>query len=163
MGIMSDWISPEFLSFLPFLGLVAAAAAFGGQWGARDWYKSLSKPRWTPPNWLFPVAWSVLYVMIAVAGWMVWRASGENLGPALWVWVLQLLLNAGWSYVFFGRQDIGLALVTIAALWLSIAGFILLAWPVDESASLLFVPYLVWVSFAAALNLSIRLRNPTRA
>lgn len=160
---MPEWISPDIVSFAVFIGFVIAAAAFGGQWGADPWYRALSKPSWTPPNWLFPVAWSVLYLMVAFAGWLIWETPTEQRFLILSFWGAQLLLNATWSYIFFGRKEIGLALIQLIALWLSIAGFIALAWPVNQTAGLLFVPYLIWVSYAGALNASIWRRNPVRA
>ena len=156
---MPDWISTDLLSFFAFLGAVAAAAAFGGQWGAGPWYNALSKPSWTPPNWLFPVAWSVLYIMVAVAGWLVWRTPHPDQPLLLGLWAAQLFFNALWSYIFFGRKNLGLALAELGLLWLSIAAFTVLAWPVEPTAALLFVPYLVWVSYAGALNASIWHRN----
>jgi tryptophan-rich sensory protein len=97
--------------------------------------------------------WALLYVMIALAGFIVWRAQG--LGAALWLWLVQLVLNGAWCWLMFSRQQIGLALVDIAALWLSILTFIVIAWRVRRSASLLFVPYFLWVTFAAALNFEV--------
>lgn len=143
----------RFISLFVFIALVGAAAATGGRFMPGEWYQSLAKPSWTPPDWLFPIAWTVLYFMIAVAGWLVWRREGFRL--ALAIWGLGLLLNATWSYVMFGRHDIGLALVDIAALWLSIAAFIWASWSVDRNAAYLFAPYLAWVSFAAALNAAV--------
>lgn len=156
---MLDWISGDIASFAVFVGLVVAAAVFGGQWGAGPWYNSLSKPSWTPPNWLFPIAWSILYLMIAIAGWLIWVTPHEKRTLLLAIWGGQLLLNATWSYLFFGRKELALALVEIAAMWLSIAAFTVLAWDVNQRAALLFMPYLVWVSYAAALNASIWVRN----
>jgi tryptophan-rich sensory protein len=160
---MPDWISSSVLSFAVFVGLVIATAAFGGQWGADPWYKMLSKPRWTPPNWLFPIAWTIIYLAIAVAGWTVWD-TGEPEWPALMaLWAAQLIANAIWSYIFFGRKEIGLALADIALLWVLIAAFIVLAWDGNRLAGLLFLPYLLWVSYAGALNLAIWRRNPVRS
>jgi tryptophan-rich sensory protein len=160
---MPDWISPDIFSFAVFTLMVVAAATFGGQWGAGPWYDSLSKPAWTPPNWLFPVAWTILYLMIAVAGWLIWETPNERQNLLLGVWGAQLLLNAGWSYIFFGRKELGLAFAELTGLWLLIAAFVFLAWPVNQNASLLFVPYLIWVSYAGALNAAIWRRNPVRA
>ncbi|MEQ1717258.1 MAG: TspO/MBR family protein [Hyphomicrobium sp.] len=145
------------LSFLVFLALVSAAAVTGAQYMPGPWYEALNKPSWTPPNWLFPIAWTVLYVMIAIAGWLVWKKEGA--GSALMIWGVCLVLNALWSYVMFGRHDIGLALINVAALWLAIIAFIWAAWPVDRTASYLFMPYLVWVSFASALNAAVFAMN----
>lgn len=159
---MTELISSAPFSFAVFVGLVIAAAAFGGQWGAGPWYNALSKPGWTPPDWLFPVAWTVLYLMMAVAGWLIWETPHPSRPVLLAVWGAQLFLNALWSYIFFGRKDIGLALAELSGLWALIAIFVVLAWPVNREAALLFLPYLVWVSYADALNLAIWRRNPVR-
>jgi tryptophan-rich sensory protein len=159
---MTELISSAPFSFAVFVGLVIAAAAFGGQWGAGAWYNALSKPGWTPPNGLFPVAWTVLYLMMAVAGWLIWETPHPSRPALLAVWGAQLLLNALWSYIFFGRKDIGLALAELSGLWVLIAIFTVLAWPVNREAALLFLPYLIWVSYAGALNAAIWRRNPVR-
>ncbi|MBX2805446.1 MAG: tryptophan-rich sensory protein [Hyphomicrobiales bacterium] len=160
---MLDWISPELLSFFVFVGLVISAAAFGGQWRAGRWYQLLDKPSWTPPNWLFPIAWTIIYFMIAMAGWQIWETPHAGTLLPLVVWGIQLLLNTAWSYIFFARKQIGLALADIVALWLSIAAFIILAWDINRAAAWLFVPYMVWVSYAAALNATILTRNPVHS
>jgi len=157
---MPSWVSYHMLTFILFLALVAGAAFFGGQWDGKDWYRTLSKPRWTPPGWLFPPVWTLLYVLIAIAGMQAWNAEHESRVLLLALWGAQLLLNGLWSFIFFGRKKIGFALAEIAVLWLIIAAFIAVAWPVDAMASALFVPYLAWVSYAAALNASIWRRNP---
>jgi tryptophan-rich sensory protein len=136
-----------------FLALVAAAAYFGMTYEPGPFYAALQKPAWTPPNNWFAPVWTVLYVMIALAGWIAWRAQG--FGPRLWLWLLQLCLNGAWSYLMLGEKQITSALVDNSALWLAILTFIVVAWPVRRSAALLFVPYLLWVSFAAALNFEI--------
>lgn len=159
---MTELISSAPFSFAVFVGLVIAAATFGGQWGARPWYNALSKPGWTPPNWLFPIAWTVVYLMMAVAGWLIWETPQANRPMLLAVWGTQLLLNALWSYIFFARKEIGLALADLSGLWLLIAIFVMLAWPVNREAATLFLPYLVWVSYAGALNAAIWRRNPVR-
>ena len=160
---MPAWISPNLASLLLFILLVGATGALGGQWGAGPWYAALAKPSWTPPNWLFAPAWLLLYLMIALAGWLVWTTPHESRTLLLTLWGAQLLLNAAWSYIFFGRHAIGFGLVDILALWAAIAAFAAAAWPVNQTASLLFIPYLLWVSFAAALNASIWLKNPATA
>jgi translocator protein len=141
------------LSLIVFLALVAAAAVTGMQFRPGEWYEALAKPEWTPPNWLFPPVWTALYIMIAVAGWRVWLAQG--FGRATVIWAIALVLNAAWSYVMFGQHQIALAAVDITALWLAILAFILVARHVDALAAGLFVPYLAWVSYAAALNFAI--------
>jgi len=136
-----------------FFALVAAAAVTGARFEPGPWYDTLVKPSWTPPKWLFPVAWTVLYAMIAVAGWLVWKAEG--IGAALVVWAVGLALNAAWSWLMFGEKQIGWALADLVGMWLSIVVFIVLALPVSQTAAWLFVPYLVWVSYAGALNFAI--------
>ncbi|MFP4519875.1 MAG: TspO/MBR family protein [Oceanicaulis sp.] len=144
----------------PFLGLVFLASLTGGVFRPGAWYKSLDKPAWTPPDWLFPVAWGLLYVLMAYAAWRVWDVAG--LGLAIGVWGVQLVLNAGWSAVFFGMKSPGLALAELVALWVAVAATIGLFAPIDTLAALLLTPYLVWVSFAAVLNLEI-VRRRARA
>jgi translocator protein len=142
-----------------FIGLVAVVSTTGSMFRPGSWYEALAKPSWTPPGWLFPPVWAVLYLMIAIAGWRVYMTSG--LGPALAVWLIGLMLNGAWSYIMFGQQQIGVAALDIVALWVTIVAFIALTWNGDRVASLLFVPYLVWVSYAAVLNIEIYRLNPT--
>lgn len=149
----------SYLSLLPFLAAVAVTAITGMRFMPGAWYETLSKPVWTPPNWLFGPAWLVLYIMIAIAGWLVWLKAG--FGLALLVWVLQLAFNMAWSWIMFGRREIGLAFADLVLMWISIAAFIVLAMPIDTVAGWLFVPYLAWVSYAGALNLAIWRLNPT--
>lgn len=143
----------RYVSLAVFFALTFAAALTGGLFKPGAWYAGLAKPSWTPPNWLFAPAWTVLYIMIAVAGWRIWEAGHR--GPALWLWIGGLIVNALWSYLFFGLQKPGIAFVDLVAMWLSIVAFIVIARGVDTTASLLFVPYLAWVTFAGALNFAI--------
>jgi len=143
----------KYLSLLSFIGLVIAAALSGAQFTPGPWYEALSKPSWTPPNWLFPVAWTVLYLMIAIAGWLAWKSGGVS--SAVTIWGIGLILNALWSYLMFGRHEIGLALIDVVALWLATAAFIWAAWELEPMAAYLFMPYLAWVSIAAALNFEV--------
>jgi len=146
------------ISAIVYALLVTAAAATGGIFKPGEWYERLDKPGWTPPNWMFPVVWTMLYLMIGAAGWITWRLSG--LGLATGLWLAQLVLNAGWSWLFFGRKRMDLAFIDVVAMWLAIAAFIVVAWPVSPTASLLFVPYLIWVTVAAALNKRVWDLNP---
>ncbi len=148
----------KWASLAVFLVLVAAAAATGGQFEPGDWYAALNRPSFTPPNWVFPIAWTILYVMIAFAGWRIWLAAGMS--APLAVWTVGLILNAAWSYLMFGKHMIGAALVDIYALLAVIIAFIILAWPKDRLASALFIPYALWVSFASVLNFAIWQLNP---
>lgn len=145
-------------SLLMFLALVAVVAVMAAKYTPGAWYGGLAKPWWTPPNWLFGPVWSVLYVMIAVAGWLTWHAQEATL--ARLIWTLQLVLNGIWSPIMFGRHDIGLALVVIVAMLISIMSFVAVTWRRQRSAALLFVPYLAWVGFATALNFAVWRLNP---
>lgn len=150
-----DW------SLAVFSVLVVAAASSGVFFKPGEWYRALRKPSWTPPNWLFGPVWSVLYIMIAFAGWIVWTAGTG--GAAMWLWALQLLINATWSGIFFGLRRMDLAFYDIVLLWLVVAGFIAAAAPISTTAALLFVPYLIWVTIAGALNWTVWRMNPSRA
>ncbi len=143
----------KYTGLVVFLALVALTAFSGATFLPGPFYAALLKPAWTPPGEVFAPVWAVLYVMIAFAGWIVWRAQG--LGPALWLWLVQLALNGAWPWLMFGRRQIDIAVFDISALWLVIAAFIVVAWPVRRSASALFIPYFLWVTFAAALNFEI--------
>ncbi len=153
---------------LPWLvGFLAAsfgAAALGGWFTSRSlgaWYASLRKPCWTPPGRVFGPVWTVLYVQMAVAAWLVRRGVSRRPAmagagrAALAAWAIQLLLNVSWSAVFFGRRRLLDGVWVIAALWSAIALTVALASRVSRAAGLLLVPYLAWTSFAAALNLRI--------
>ncbi len=117
------------------------------------WYASLAKPAFNPPDWLFGPVWTVLYVMIGIAGWLVWERDRKSRPTMLW-WV-QMALNFLWSPVYFGAHQIGLALFIILLLLAAILAFITTAWRDDRMAAWLFVPYAAWVAFASLLNGSI--------
>ena len=121
------------------------------------WYASLEKPVFTPPDWVFGPAWTVLYILIAIAGARTWLA--ECSGRAMRLWFAQLVFNFAWSPAFFGWQDPAAALVIIIALLISVAAFILVSWRRDRLSATLFLPYLGWVAFATALNAAIVLMN----
>lgn len=141
-----------------FIVIVFIAASSGALFKPGEWYEGLRKPGWTPPRWAFPVVWSILYVAIGYAGWLVWSTAGWSL-PLL-LWGVQMVANALWSFFFFGMRRMDLALIDVSVLWLSIALFIIVAWSIAPLASLLFVPYLAWVTAAATLNHSVRRLNP---
>jgi benzodiazapine receptor len=117
------------------------------------WYAGLRKPRFNPPNWVFGPAWTILYVLIAIAGWRIYAAAGG--GTAMAVWIAALALNFLWSPVFFGLRRPAVALVVVLALLAAIAVFVVLTWPIDRAASVLFLPYLAWVAFATILNAAV--------
>ncbi|MBA1147124.1 tryptophan-rich sensory protein [Ectothiorhodospiraceae bacterium WFHF3C12] len=148
------------LTLLAFLGACAAAAATGALFSPGSWYRGLDKPAWTPPDWLFPVAWTLLYLAIAVAAWRVAYSGAAVVPLALAVWACQIALNAIWTPVFFGLRRLRGALVILAFLWLAVLATLVCFLAADVLAGLLIVPYLAWLSYAAALNLSVWRRNP---
>ena len=140
-----------------FVVATAAISVFGATFRPGAWHAALAKPPWNPPNWVFAPVWTTLYVMIAVAGWLAWRAEG--FGRAVMIWGLALVANGLWSYLFFGQQLIGVALVDIVVLLVLIVAFIATTWQPARSAALLFVPYLLWVAYATSLNAAIWAMN----
>jgi translocator protein len=123
-----------------------------------DWYASLAKPEWNPPGWIFGPVWTVLYLMMAVAAWRVWRRLGWC--RALWIYLAQLLLNAAWTPIFFCAREIGWAFAEIVALWVAILCTVVAFRRVSRAAGWMLVPYLTWVSFAAILNFTLWRMNP---
>jgi len=134
-----------------FVALVALAALFGAQFEPGPWYEGLDKPPLNPPNWVFGPVWSLLYLAIAIAGWLVWRARPASAEP-LALWGSQLVLNAGWSLLFFGLHRPGIALVEILLLLALLIATTVSFFRVRALGGLLLVPYAAWVSFAAYLN-----------
>ena len=132
------------------LGSIATTTSIG------TWYPQIEKPVWTPPAVVFGPAWTVLYVLMGVSLWMVWRdGAGRPRLNAMALFAVQLLLNAAWSFIFFGMRSPGWALLEIVLLWVAIAATIAAFARIRPWAAALLVPYLLWVTFAAALNLAI--------
>ena len=149
------------LSLIPFLVACAAAGASGAAFRPGDWYRRLDKPSWTPPDWVFPVAWTALYLLIAWAGWRVGlRAGTGEAAMALGLWACQIALNTLWPPLFFGLHRPERGLVVIVLLWLTVATMLGTFFSIDGLAGLAVVPYLLWVSYAAVLNIAIWQRNP---
>jgi tryptophan-rich sensory protein len=146
------------LYFAVFLGSCFSAGATGGLFPPGAWYERLKKPIWTPPSWLFPVAWTVLYFCMAYAG--ARAAIQPDNGLAMALWALQIALNTLWTPVFFGLRRIWHGLLVLTALWLAVLATMLALWQVDTIAGILFVPYLCWVSVAWMLNFSVLRLNP---
>ncbi|WP_108660645.1 TspO/MBR family protein [Acuticoccus kandeliae] len=151
-------------ALLVFIAVNCAAAATGGIFRPGRWYETLRKPSWTPPNWLFGPAWSLLYAANAFAGYLVWQYGGPgDITVAMAFYALQLILNGCWSAIFFGMRRPDLAFGELIFLWLAILGTILTFWPLRTDAALLLLPYLAWVTFAGALNFAVwQLNAPQR-
>lgn len=121
-----------------------------------EWYQSLRKPANTPPDWVFGPVWSVLYLLMAISAWLVWRQGGWSKSPgALGLFALQLVLNFLWSAIFFGLRSPGAAVAEIVVLWLAILATAIAFWRRSKIAGGLLLPYLAWTSFAAWLNFAI--------
>lgn len=149
-----------FLALGGWLALCFAASATGVFVSPAGWYAELHKPAWNPPNWIFGPAWTLLYVLMAVAAWLVWCEGGwKRQRLPLGLFLLQWLLNALWTPLFFGLHRAGLAFAEIVLLWLALATTLGLFWHVRKAAGVLLVPYLAWVTFAAALNFTIWMLN----
>ena len=136
------------------VGAVASADAAG-------FYDKLSRPEWAPPASLFGPVWSLLYLLIAIAAWLVWKDAGfRGASLALSMMIAQLAANALWTWIFFAWHRGALALIEIIVLWILIVITMILFWRVKPVAGALFVPYLLWVTFASALTYSMWQRNP---
>jgi len=147
------------VAFIAFLAPCLAVSAIGGAITATSvgtWYQSLAKPPFNPPDWIFAPVWTVLFFMMAIAGWRVWRRDGLRKSRlALMLFACQLVLNLAWSILFFGFRSIGAALVEILVLLLAILATTVMFWQRDRVAGMLFVPYAGWVAFATALNAAL--------
>jgi len=150
---LAGWLAASFAAG----GIGAVASASAGVF-----YGSLSQPSWAPPAWLFGPVWSVLYILIGVAAWLVWRKNGFSGGStALRLFGIQLLVNALWTWLFFVWHLGAISLAEIILLWLLIAATFSAFWRLHRLAALMLVPYLAWVSFASALTFSLWRLNPT--
>ena len=149
----------QWWTLLPFLVAVAAVAGLGGlaAAGSQETYRALDLPAYAPPSWLFGPVWSVLYLMIGVAGWLLWRAGGWD--RVMWLWTAQLLLNLAWTPLFFGADLYTVALVEILVLAAAVALLIVWSWRRSRLAAWLLVPYLAWVCFATAVTAGIVVLN----
>lgn len=149
---LAGWLAASFVT--GGIGAVASASA-------ASFYGGLAQPSWAPPAWVFGPVWTVLYILMGVAAWLVWREHGfRGAAVALRLYVAQLVANALWTWIFFAWHQGALSLAEIVVLWLLIAGTILAFWRLHRLAALLLVPYLAWVSFATALTFSLWRLNP---
>lgn len=145
------------MTFYIFLIACCAAASTGIIFKPGSWYASLQKPAFTPSDWLFPVAWTTIYLLIAWAGYRLTLVPGSE--TALALWAAQIALNTLWTPVFFGANRIVAAMIILALLWLVVAALVLLALQLDVITGLILFPYLAWLTVAAALNFSIMRHN----
>ena len=141
--------------------LVGGLSGFTTARGVQEWYPSLAKPPFNPPSWVFGPVWTLLYIMMGVAAYLVWQKGWENeiVRVALALYLVQLILNGLWSILFFGMQSPSLAFAEIILLWLAIAATVVWFWRVSPAAGILLLPYEAWVSFAALLNGSLWILN----
>ena len=147
--------------FATFLVACGAAAATGAMFGPGAWYLALKKPWWTPPGWVFPIAWTTLYICMAVAAARVAVLPGS--GQALAFWATQIAFNTLWTPVFFGLHRMKAAMVVMVGLWLAVAATTLAFAGLDWVAGLLMAPYLLWVTIAGSLNFTVIRLNPEMA
>lgn len=150
------------LSYAVVAGALVVVGAVGGK--ATDigpWYRGLKKPSWNPPDWVFPVVWTTIYLFIIYAVGSVWNAADvAQKTTVLWVVTINFVLNLIWSVLFFTLRNPKLALYEVALLWVSIAAMIVVFMQIKALSALALLPYLIWVSIAAVLNLSIVRLNP---
>lgn len=151
---------PALLGWLAVTGVAAAIGAIASI-NAEGFYAQLLRPAWAPPGWLFGPVWSTLYTLMGIAAWRVWRKVGfETGGMALGLYLVQLAANALWSWLFFAWHLGSLAFSEVLILWALIVATLWSFWRHDRVAAVLLVPYLLWVSFAAALTYAVWQRNP---
>jgi tryptophan-rich sensory protein len=157
------FVSRQFIGLFGWIALTGVAAATGAMASidATSFYAQLSRPGWAPSGSVFSPVWTVLYLLMAVAAWLVWReaASAKRTLALMW-YVIQLVLNALWSVLFFRERLVLWALTDLLALWLLIVATFAAFWRIRRLAAALLVPYLLWVSFAGVLNYSVWERNP---
>lgn len=157
-----DTLARQFVGLLGWLLVAFGAAAVGAiaSADAAPFYAKLSKPSWSPPGWLFGPVWSVLYALMGVAAWLVWRAPGSKT-VALGLFVAQLAANALWSWLFFAWHQGALAAIEVLVLLALIVWTVIAFWRISRLAAALLVPYFLWVSFASLLTWSVWQRNPS--
>lgn len=153
----------QIIGFVAWLAVSFAAAAIGSiaSIQSSEFYAQLARPQWAPPSGVFGPVWTVLYALMGIAAWLIWRIGGFRAArTALTLFLVQLLANALWSWLFFGWQLGALAVVDIVLLWVLIAATLIAFWRIRPLAGALLIPYWLWVSFAAVLNYTVWQLNP---
>ena len=144
------------VGLISWIAVCMAAGWIGSRFTPGEWYASLAKPAWNPPDSVFGPVWSTLYVLMGVAAWLVWRKAGfAGARVAIGLFIIQLFLNSLWSFLFFGVHQPGLAFIEMLVLWLVILATTTGFWRVSVPAGILLLPYLCWVGFAIALNFEL--------
>ena len=160
----ASYAGRRWLGLAGWLCASGAALFVGGRFLPGPWFDGLAKPFFNPPSWVFAPVWTVLYILMAIAAWLVWRPNGFR-GTArspLILFVIQLVMNAAWSWLFFGKHRIDWALIDIIALFVMLVVLILWFYRENKTAGWLLLPYIAWVSFATLLNLAFwRMNGPT--
>lgn len=152
----------KILTFAAFFAMCFGAASSGAYFRPGAWYAALKKPSWTPPNWAFPVVWTTLFLMMSIAGFLIFQTAGWSAWPALALFAAHLVVNAVWSWIFFGLKRLDWAMAEVLVLWAAIAALIALFAPINTVAALLLAPYLLWVTIAAFLNFRLLQLNGPR-
>ena len=141
------------------LGLGALAGLFTAE-AVPEWYETLNRPSFNPPNWLFGPVWTILYILLGISLFLIWKQSAsKKRNLAIFVFLLQMALNFAWSFIFFSFNMIGFALIEIILLWISIIIMLVLFYKIKPVASFINIPYLIWVTFATILNASYYILN----
>ena len=149
-------------ALLFFLFTCLVVATIGGMITATSveiWYPNLEKPFLTPPDWVFAPVWSILYLVIGLSGWLIWRQRAPERKKALLIFLIQLGFNLAWPFIFFGARLIGTALLEITVLLIVIIVNIIAFWRIKPLSGLLMLPYALWVAYATVLNASIWILN----
>ena len=157
---MKKTLTLKFLiSLLLPLSLGAIAGMFTSQ-SVPEWYATLNRPSFNPPNWIFGPVWTTLYILMGISFFLIWKQEASKVrNRAILIFLLQLLLNFAWSFIFFFFNLIGLALVEIILLWISIVMMLVVFYKIKPVASYINIPYLLWVTFATVLNASYYILN----
>lgn len=155
----------HWLQLLAFILVCEAIGLLGGLWTGPEiprWYRTLVKPSFNPPGWIFGPVWTALYLLMAIAAWLVFNVpSSSTRSLGLTLFLIQLTLNLAWSYIFFRKHAIGAAALEVSILWCSIGATTIVFSQVSATSAWLMAPYWAWVTFASILNATIWRLNPT--